>query len=222
MRNKFIVVAALWTLGAAGLAAADFWDTKAYTEWSQKEVEQMLTDSPWARRVSVVVPIPPRVSGDAGGRGGRGGGDDTGGRGFPVPAPQIRLVITWRSALPVRHALIRLSNGAPDTAGDTTPLLDQPPAYIVTVAGVPARFAPATAAAGAASFLRPGKKPPIALEQGGMQRAGQTLTLIFAFPRTDPITLDDKDVEFVTKIGTVEVKKKFALKDLVINGVLEL
>jgi len=221
MRSKFIVAAVLCTLGAAGLAAADFWTTKAYTEWSQKEVEQMLTDSPWARRVSVVIPIPPRVSGDAGGRGGRGG-DDTGGRGFPVPAPQIRMVVTWRSALPVRQALIRLPNGATNAAADQNPLLEQPPSYIITVSGVPARFSRATETAGETSFLRRGKKPPIALAQGGMQQAGQLLTLIFAFPRTDPITLDDKDVEFVTKIGTVEIKKKFALKDLVFNGVLEL
>jgi hypothetical protein len=55
-----------------------------------------------------------------------------------------------------------------------------------------------------------------------MQAGGATLTLIFAFPRTDPITLADRDVEFVTAIGTIEIKKKFALKDLVFNGELEL
>ena len=49
-----------------------------------------------------------------------------------------------------------------------------------------------------------------------------TLTVVFGFPRTDPITLDDKDVEFVTTLGTPEVKQKFKLKDLVVNGELEL
>src|SRR5258708_8474473 len=95
-------------------------------------------------------------------------------------------------------------------------------AYIITVAGVPTRFARATATAGTTSFLRRGKKPPIALAEGGMQQDGGTLTLIFAFPRTDPITLDDKDVEFVRTLGTVEIRNKFTLKDLVFDGQLEL
>jgi hypothetical protein len=215
-------VAVLWALGAVTLGAANFWDAKPYTDWSQKEVEEMLTDSPWARKLSVVVPIPPRASNDdAGGRGGRGG-DDAGGRGFPVPSPQLKLVITWRSALPVRQALIRLPNGATNAGVEQLPLLEQPPRYMITLSGVPARYSRATASAGTTSFLRRGKKPPIALEEGAMQAGGATLTLLFAFPRTDPITLDDREVEFVTTIGTIEIKKKFTLKDLVFNGQLEL
>ncbi|MDA2930016.1 hypothetical protein MYX84_08740 [Acidobacteria bacterium AH-259-O06] len=46
------------------------------------------------------------------------------------------------------------------------------------------------------------------------------------FPRTQEgshvITVKDKDVEFVTKIGEREVKKKFKLKDMVYDGKLEL
>jgi hypothetical protein len=219
MRPLFAAALVAWA--AAGLAAADFWASKPYTEWSEKEVEQMLGDSPWARKISVVVPIPPRASADgAGGRGGRGG-DDGLGRGFPVPAPQLKLVLTWRSALPIRQALTRQSNGA----GNATlglPLLEEQQYYIVTLAGLPAVYARATASAGPSTFLRRGRKPPIALAQGGMQQTGPTLTLVFAFPRTDPIALDDKDVEFVTALGSIEIKKKFSLKDLVYNGELEL
>jgi hypothetical protein len=216
-------VAVLWALGAVMLAAANFWDTKPYTDWSQKEVEEMLTDSPWARKLSVVVQSSPVPSGDdAGGRGGRGGGGgDTGGRGFPVPSPQLKLVLAWRSALPVRQALIRLPNGA-TSGGVNQPLAEPSPYYTITLSGVPVRYARATASAKTTTFLRRGKKPPIALEEGAMQAGGATLTLIFAFPRTDPITLADRDVEFVTTIGTIEIKKKFALKDLVFNGELEL
>lgn len=221
--TRIVAAAVLWVLGAAGLAAANFWDTKPYTDWSQKEVEEMLTDSPWARQLSVVVQIPPQPSGDdAGGRGGRGGGGDTGGRGFPVPSPQLKLTLTWRSALPVRQALIRLPNGATSPGVDQQPLLEPSPNYVITLSGVPVRYTRATASAGTTTFLRRGKKPPIALEQGGMQQGGATFTMILAFPRTDPITLDDKDVEFVTTIGTLEIKKKFTLKDLVVNGRLEL
>ena len=227
-RQRWIAAAALlctlWALSIAGLAAAaNVWDAKPYTDWSQKEVQEMLSDSPWAHKLSVVVPIPPRPENDdAGGRGGRGGGEGAGGRGFPIPSPQLKLVITWRSALPVRQALIRLPNGATNAAVDQQPLLEPSPLYVITLAGVPARYAKATASAGTTTFLRRGKKAPIAITQGGLQQDGATLTMIFGFPRTDPITLDDKDVEFVTTIGTIEIKKKFALKDLVFNGQLEL
>jgi hypothetical protein len=45
---------------------------------------------------------------------------------------------------------------------------------------------------------------------------------LFIFPRTDPITLDDKEVELDLKLGTMEAKRKFNLKDMVYNGKLEL
>jgi hypothetical protein len=224
MNTRFgALCAATWALGATCLLAASFWDAKAYTEWSQKEVEEMLADSPWARKISVVIPIPPRESGDViAGRGGRGGDDGTG-RGFPVPAPQVKLVITWRSALPVRQALIRSANGAAGGLVDGPPLLEQPEFYVITLAGVPARFSRLTATANTTSFLRHGRKTPIALVQGGqLAGSGGALTLVFAFPRTDPITLDDRDVEFVTTLGTIEIRKKFILKDLLIDGRLEL
>lgn len=221
-RHKRIVAAAvLWMLGAAGLAAANFWDTKPYTDWSQKEVEEMLTDSPWARQLSVVVQSPPRPTEDTVGRG--GGGGDTGGRGFPVPSPQLKLVLTWRTALPVRQALARLPIGAASAAGiDQLPLPERPPYYLITLSGVPARYARVAPSATATTFLRRGKKAPIALAQGAVQQDGANTTLFFLFLRTDPITLEDKDVEFATTIGTLEIKKKFTLKDLVVNGQLEL
>ena len=37
------------------LFAADknFWDQKPYSEWSEKEVERMLRNSPWAKTVTL-------------------------------------------------------------------------------------------------------------------------------------------------------------------------
>jgi hypothetical protein len=52
---------------------------------------------------------------------------------------------------------------------------------------------------------------------GGGGGGGSTL-MIFVFPKTDPITVADKEVEISTKIGQYNAKKKFKLKDMVING----
>ena len=36
-------------------ADKDFWDTKPYSEWNDKEVERLLKSSPWSRTVSLSV-----------------------------------------------------------------------------------------------------------------------------------------------------------------------
>jgi hypothetical protein len=52
-----------------------------------------------------------------------------------------------------------------------------------------------------------------------MQQPG---VFLFRFPRTDAINLDDKEVEFATKFGTIDIKRKFKLKEMVYNGELAL
>jgi hypothetical protein len=47
-------------------------------------------------------------------------------------------------------------------------------------------------------------------------------TILFTFPKTTPISLDDKEVEFVSRLGPLEIKRKFKLKDMVYQGRLEL
>jgi hypothetical protein len=47
---------------------------------------------------------------------------------------------------------------------------------------------------------------------------GGSSRLVFAFPKSDPISLTDKEVELVTKVGQYTVKKKFRLKEMVIGG----
>jgi hypothetical protein len=217
-----VVIASFCFGGAAIAGASNFWDAKPYTEWSPKELETILTDSPWVRKLSVVIQTPPRATEDGGGGGrGGGGGGDVGGRGFPVAAPQVKLTLTWRSAQPVREALARTNNSNAETV-DGKPVLERPDHYLFTLSGVPARYQRLVPNAAKTSFLKRGSKPPIALLQGGIQQEGGLLTLVFAFPRTDPIVLDDKEIEFVTTIGGLEIKQKFKLKDLVVNGQLDL
>jgi hypothetical protein len=52
----------------------------------------------------------------------------------------------------------------------------------------------------------------------------QNRTLIlFLFPRDkQPITIEDKEVTFVTKMGPAEMKAKFVLKDMMFDGKLDL
>ena len=58
--------------------------------------------------------------------------------------------------------------------------------------------------------------------RAGWRCTDNGLLLVFAFPKTDPITLEDKQVELFTKLGQIEIKKKFNLKLMVFHGKLEL
>src|SRR5258708_32704432 len=71
-------LAVLLLLTALCLWAADFWFAKPYTDWRGKDIQKMITDSPWAHKVSIEM-----TGGPGGGRGGPGGapGGAGGGRG---------------------------------------------------------------------------------------------------------------------------------------------
>ena len=73
----------LGLVGAAGFsllttplafAASDFWNKKPFAEWSEQEIEQLKTKSPWAKKIRG------EMAG-GGGRAGGGGGDEAGGGG---------------------------------------------------------------------------------------------------------------------------------------------
>lgn len=64
----------LMLVAAFALWAADVW-VKPYTEWNEKDVQKIMTDSPWAKKVSVAFEgMGGGGAGGAGGGGGRGGG----------------------------------------------------------------------------------------------------------------------------------------------------
>ena len=91
---------ALLASGALVLMAADVWNSKPYTDWSDKDVQKITTDSPWAKKTSVMGtegPAPPAMGGASGGggRGGRGGGG-----GAVTKAPPTRLARMVRQAVP--------------------------------------------------------------------------------------------------------------------------
>jgi hypothetical protein len=241
--RKLLGIIMAWGLVGAVLVAADFWETKPFTMWSAEEMQKVLTDSPWSRTVNVVVVSPPGGGGldgteGAGGRvGGRGGGGagvegDGGGRGGPglrVP-PQFKVVISWRSALPMKQALVRGQIGAGGAVpAETQQLLERAePMYVVTIVGVPTRYARTIDSMKAETFLKRKNKPPIAVVDMGSQPAPASqlapasLVVVFGFPKTDAITVEDKEVEFVTSLGLTDIKKKFNLAEMRFHGQLEL
>jgi len=73
-----------------------------------------------------------------------------------------------------------------------------------------------------ATLLKRAGKDPLLPQQVQMAMVGKVLVVYFAFPRSEGIVLEDKDVEFISKTGPLEIKKKFKLADMVIDGKLTL
>jgi hypothetical protein len=224
-------IAALLFSFAFCLMAADFWQ-KPYTEWADKDLQKMIANSPWAHTVSVSMggPIAGPDGGDGGGRGGggRGGGPQGGGGGADAPIPGIRepeIVARWQSSLPIRQAFVRLKYGAEAGKSDDAKkyLEKEQTAYELVLSGPLQPFLrgkpeDVAKSLGEVTFLSTKEKgalKPTSIEVGKMD-------ILIAFPKSMPYTVDDKEVEFSTKLGTSTVKIKFRLKDMVYSGKLEM
>jgi hypothetical protein len=214
------------------LAAADFWQAKPYTEWSDNDLRKMITNSPWAKSFS-----PPETAVDPGASSplSEGGGRGRGGNSvISGPAPVTNgtaptIYARWQSALPVKQAFVRLKYGAEAaTSPDAKQLLEKAETNYEIVVSGPLKSllrgdtdSLKLALIQSSALTSKGKGPvkPSAVE---ISLGRDSNDMVLRFPRTTPFTLDDKEVEFETKFGDLVLKYKFKLKDMVFNGKLEM
>lgn len=221
-------------LASAALTAADFWDEKDFTTWSPQQIDKMLTDSPWAKKATIVLGSLREGAGSDGGfqSGGAGFGGDggagrsDGGGGEFRGVRRITATVAWISALPARQAIARLRAGvdAPVLPDDKR-LPDDEAFYVIAVAGMPTRVAEAATRNEVVekTALKPkGKEPIRPADIRIVAESKQTVRVEFVFPRSNAITLDDKEIEFVTKVGAADIAKKFTLADMTVRGRLAL
>ena len=246
MRRMLLVAAGFIVFIGAPVVNAQIWEEKAFMTWSDDEVNEILTDSPWSRRVTIsIAPTGGGGGGRRGGgagrgggggvgrgggggggrRGGGGGGRRGGGRGAGGGARRIQLTITWRTALPMKQALIRSQLGmGSDVPLESQETLARPEqVYAVSVAGLPPGFEPVFGPAIETTFLlREGKEPIAANEIFSAPQPDGTLLMLAVFPRSAIIALQDEEIEFATTLGRLEIKRKFPLEEMVFKGQLEL
>lgn len=228
--------------------AAEFWQTKPYTDWNEKEVQKLETSSPWSKQVPVSMgsgngPDTSRgkrgatgatgdldsTLGSGSGPGGRGGGGSQEGAGTtPGGGAAVTLTISWRTALPIRQAVAKQRFGDQvGTSADAKKLVEEEQkTYAILVSGLSGRALRGSdkmkeSLLQSTSLIVKGKDPIQAtdVQTGGNE---QRAVVLFLFPRTAGLSLDDKEVEFSTKLGQISLKQKFHLKDMVFNGKLEL
>ena len=200
-----------------------FWDEKDPQNWTDEERQQILTRPPWARPATVNYDTGP---GGLTGRSAQSTMSRRGGRGTSgVVAPpsagptgNYQALVRWESALPVREANRNQSK-------------DDPAAnYILFVTGDLPMLGRRSNDESESEFQQRLEmlKQYTRLEKRGdpiyltrIAYAGNTGTL-FYFERNDLIRLGDHQVTFTTKLGPVEVKAKFPLKEMLYHWKLEL
>lgn len=154
--------------------------------------------------------------GARGGGGGAGGGIE-GGPGAPGGGPPpVMVSVRWLSALPIQKALAR-QKGIEFKEGTGS--------YAIGIFGLPARMAQLAsdqmkAALKESTRLTPKGRDPIAPDSVDMGLAEAGLAVIFGFPAKAGISADDKEIEFLSKLGPLEVKCKFKTKDMIYEGKL--
>lgn len=221
MQQRIVGLIGMWLVACAALAAAEFWDTKPFLEWSDREAQKVLADSPWAAVVSVALPPQLPAAAVAGGGGGRGGGDDIS---FGPGPRRIRVGLSWRSAMPLKRAVVRMSVGqrGEPSAENQEFLARAEPSYVIAMSGLPGQYTRPGSGTTIEAFLRRDGKPPIPAGEAATQKGPEGMLLLIGFPRTDPVAIEDGDVEFVFKVDRLEVKRKFKLRDMMFEGKLEL
>ena len=209
----------------------------------------MLTDSPWAQRATVLMGgLTPAaddidLSDVVRQRANRVRLEDDplqAGIGTNIPDPEgggeqfqrirrLNVTVTWSSALPMKLAQLKrlLRSGAPIPPQVMERLTGDAPFYTLAVVGLPAPFAalaPMVEVLKAHTMLKRKNKAPIAPDDVQLFRnADQSVLVVYRFPKSDIITLDDTDVEFITQLSPDnEVKKKFKLEDMVFGDQLAL
>ncbi len=230
MTTRRYVLLSAFTLCAAFAASQEFWDQKDPKDWTPDEVKGMLALSPWAKPASISFfnNSPGGDYGMAGGRAGAGLNQQrvssrqrSANGTIPDPAANpgtFRAVVRWETARPVQVA----EKSRPED-GDSK-------FYILSLNGDLPDFArPSDEESSEArqqrvEMLRESTRldrksgGPIYLERLEPSATGT----LFYFSRLDPITPANKEITFNTKMGPLEIKVKFLLKDMMYKGKLEL
>lgn len=243
-KTAFVVVCGL--LVACSAFAADFWQKKKYTDWTDEDIRKLMSNSPWAKTVTVALKgfggppaVLPMGGGGGGGarRGGGGGdaGDGGGGAAGGDAGPMMgggsgtQLTIRWRSALPVRQAIARYSalRQAPNAAAAADALTRPMQVYSVEIEGLPAKAVPMNPEeVKTKAELRVKNQPPLRPADVRMEMQGRSMAVYLLFYRTQQgareIQLADNEVEVFLQLEAGKISKKFKLKDMVFAGQLEL
>lgn len=216
MASSSLTLVRGWTFSAK---SSEFWNTEDPSQWSSEQIQQLTTDSPWAKPVTAEVKAYSPQTGGLGGGGRRGGGTRmgrSGGTSNPsASSPKFPGVVRWMSAKPILLALkLQLP---PDFAHH----------YVIGVTGLPVVSGHSEGADNTDSFE--GLKEVTYLQVKGQEAAqpgiiqqdpNDTSTVLFGFLNQFLDLTKAKTATFTTTMGPLNVKAKFDLARMTYKGEL--
>jgi hypothetical protein len=163
-------------------------------------------------------------------KGGKGASGPQGGSGQePDTLTQAALVtLFWQSALPVKQALLKAKYGFEvTTSADAKTILEREEKfYVLAVRGLPSMLARGGGDLKKTlmeqSTLTVKGKEPLRPADVQVNVAPTGVEAYYLFPRTTVFSVDDKEVEFASKVTRVTIKYKFRLKDMMYGNKLEM
>ncbi|HXP87365.1 MAG TPA: hypothetical protein VN841_21715 [Bryobacteraceae bacterium] len=213
-------------------ASGPAWTGKPVQQWNEQDAKQVLSGSPWVKKAQPVQL--PNVSEAARRQSGRMGG----GQGVNLGALSTSaLTGIGEKAEPTRHRRrgpspveVRWESALPVRTAEQAAHEDDPPAwegemYAIAVYDVPGLDIDSkwlSAELQRAAFLRLGKKDLRPARVDLLPQEGDLTTVLFLFPRSVKITLEDKRIEFTTVFGRLSVTQYFNPREMQFQGKLEL
>lgn len=211
--------------GGFAWASKEFWNEKKPDAWTPEEIDILLNKSPWAKEAAISYyggqngPLSNSLPGERS----RNSRNASSGTSPSAASPAAwKAVVRWESALPVRHAL------------KDRPLADIDKFYILNMVGdVPSIGAtpdedPAQRAARFETLKQvtklEHKGDEILLSRVAVSPKSDVSLAgtLFYFSRGLALRPEDKTATFSTKLGPIDVKCRFTLKDMMYRGNLEL
>jgi hypothetical protein len=230
---------ALLILSALAWAGGDPWKSKPYQQWDSKDIQRIVTDSPWAKVVRVDAAWKnPQGADDAGsarpmggvrpGMGGNSSAQPPGGAGIPAPqSPQASFVVRWVSSRTIREAVSRSSvlAGRMKEEDAEKDLARPVETYEVLIAGADmepfAGVDEEELKRGAVLVMRKGKQRIVAarvdIERAPDGRDVQAI--VFSFPKKSStgeatIAADEKSADFTSSGGAVRILATFDISKM--------
>lgn len=242
MRHLALILGSISFIATAQQAVTGPWATKRPAEWTDKEAQLVLQNSPWGKRT--VPSLLPGLSAferrDGGNMAAQGGGRGmeldklkdfslVGSNGLDNhPGKQAktlpdRMIVRWESALPIRAAEFKTpESSAPDINGEDYAIA----IYDVNLKlasidpkdwkGLPGELKKISALkVEGRKDVRPSEVIVIGMGDG-------MATVVYLFPRSIHITVDDARIEFDAQIGRLGISQYFYPPEMLFQGKLEL
>ena len=123
----------------------------------------------------------------------------------PGVLPEFKALVRWESALPVR-----LAQGLEASS--------EPSQYVISVTGFPVMRADVAGSLPlfkSASRLERAREERLRAVRVESRESGGSVVLVFTFDGASrPISVDDREVLFVTRLGSIDLRVKFNLRDM--------